>query len=286
MTTHTMTTHTIPTSKATQSQVKYLYYSNIAPHKHAPLGTLANIDIVVKLRYDDGYNNGHNTFSITGDDYENGKAHTQRNVLVSGAIADIIELQIPELAHLAKWHLTSTDGPMHYIENTTYHATDRTHAGRPIGEAVAHEERLGFVGMPLTFSTKYLPLDYLLGLTDNDRTNIEPVPIGHETEPNVFKAHYTLSGLNEDAEWCATPFNSLRQAEEFTQLLATFKPVAVTVATKWCELVQTNLEDARRCAVAPDATLEQLQDVEWLADRLPQLMHDFKNDIEALGFTY
>jgi hypothetical protein len=29
----------------------------------------------------------------------------------------------PELAHLTKWHLVSTDGPMHYIANTTYHAS-------------------------------------------------------------------------------------------------------------------------------------------------------------------
>ena len=47
-----------------------------------------------------------------------------------------------------------------------------------------------------------------------------------------------------------------------------------------------NLENARNTAVWPDATLEQLQDANQLDARLPQLLADFRHDIESLGFEW
>ncbi len=48
----------------------------------------------------------------------------------------------PSLAPLIKWHLTSTDGPMHYASNTVYMAGDRDHHGLREGEvAQAHDTR-------------------------------------------------------------------------------------------------------------------------------------------------
>jgi len=38
-----------------------------------------------------------------------------------GCLHDEIRQHFPELAHLIKWHLVSTDGPLHYIANTLYH---------------------------------------------------------------------------------------------------------------------------------------------------------------------
>jgi hypothetical protein len=37
-----------------------------------------------------------------------------------GSNPELIAAVWPEFAHLLKWHLTSTDGPMHYIANTLY----------------------------------------------------------------------------------------------------------------------------------------------------------------------
>ena len=87
--------------------------------------------IVVNVRYDDRCINGHNTFAITADVYEphanrgeptliNDK--TKKKVWLSscGCQHDLIRKHFPELAHLIKWHLTSADGPMHYIANTLY----------------------------------------------------------------------------------------------------------------------------------------------------------------------
>ena len=121
----------------------------------------------VVIRHDDSCGNGHNTFSITGEysDFSSG-------LYMSGCIHEEIGEFFPDLKHLFKWHLCSTDGPLHYIENTMFLST----AG--------------------------------------------------------------------------------------------------------------DLEAARDAAIWPDATLEQLQDVEALQERLPRLMKQFQDDVEAFGFTY
>jgi len=70
----------------------------------------------VEIRYGDDCKNGHNTFAITGDLYQNGEYVT------GGCIHDIISKNVPELRKYIKWHLVSTDGPLYYVENSRYHA--------------------------------------------------------------------------------------------------------------------------------------------------------------------
>lgn len=67
-----------------------------------------------ELRYGDECKNGHNTFSLTVNGGER----------FGGCCHDEIEKHWPELAHLIKWHLVSSDGPLHYIANTIYHANN------------------------------------------------------------------------------------------------------------------------------------------------------------------
>ena len=67
------------------------------------------------VRYDDQCGNNHNSFSITCNITENSRDY------MGGCCHDIIVKRQPELAHLIKWHLVSSDGPMHYIANTAYH---------------------------------------------------------------------------------------------------------------------------------------------------------------------
>jgi len=121
----------------------------------------------VIIRHDDSCGNGHNTFTITGE-----YRHFSSGLYMAGCIHEEIGRKFPDLKHLFKWHNCSTDGPLHYIENTMFLST----AG--------------------------------------------------------------------------------------------------------------DLEAARDAAIWPDATLEQLQDVEALQERLPRLMKQFQDDVEALGFTY
>ena len=47
-----------------------------------------------------------------------------------------------------------------------------------------------------------------------------------------------------------------------------------------------NIDAARRSAIAPDATLEQLKSEEWLKARLPKLREDFKVAMQELGFKF
>lgn len=63
--------------------------------------------LTVYLRYDDECNNGHNTFSIIT---RNGCDHAR------------IVTRMPHLAKYIKWHLMSSEGPIHYIANSLYWA--------------------------------------------------------------------------------------------------------------------------------------------------------------------
>jgi len=47
-----------------------------------------------------------------------------------------------------------------------------------------------------------------------------------------------------------------------------------------------NLEYARRTAKAPDTTLEQLLDKEWLEERLPSLLNNLHKIVTNLGMVY
>ena len=60
----------------------------------------------------------------------------------------------------------------------------------------------------------------------------------------------------------------------------------IKIPCEWCKAVEPNIDAARSCAIAPNATIEQLQDKEWLMDRLPALVMEFKRDIGAIGFVY
>ena len=67
------------------------------------------------IRYDDECGNGYNTFSITCD-IRNLKGVWQ----TGGCLHNEFEQAYPEYAHLIKWHLCSSDGPLYYLENTLY----------------------------------------------------------------------------------------------------------------------------------------------------------------------
>lgn len=49
---------------------------------------------------------------------------------------------------------------------------------------------------------------------------------------------------------------------------------------------RTDLKAARESAIAPTATLEQLQNEDWLLARLPALKEAFKQAMEELRFVY
>ena len=88
--------------------------------------------ITAEVRHDDRCGNGQNTFSITATiDREAAGRWVEDS---GGCLHEEVAKHFPELAPFIKWHLTSTDGPMHYIANTLFHADDRDHNGLRKGE--------------------------------------------------------------------------------------------------------------------------------------------------------
>lgn len=75
------------------------------------------------FRFDDDCGNGHNSFSITAElelpDY------SSYGCIIDGdKVHQIIKETLPlqKFEHLLKWHLCSTDQPLHYVANTVYWA--------------------------------------------------------------------------------------------------------------------------------------------------------------------
>ena len=88
--------------------------------------------IIANVRHDDDCGNGHNTFSVTGEIVRKQGSRWVEDSC--GCLHDEVARHFPEIAHLIKWHLCSTGGPLHYVANTVYLAGDRDHNGLKAGE--------------------------------------------------------------------------------------------------------------------------------------------------------
>ena len=121
--------------------------------------------LVAEVRYDDSCNNGNNTFTVTATLYAK---HVQRGepttlhkesgrklwVNGGGCLHEDIAKRLPELAPFIKWHLCSSDGPLHYLANTLYHVEEHgpTHAwvyftgqSDPLSIGPVHERLIGYI---------------------------------------------------------------------------------------------------------------------------------------------
>lgn len=255
----------VPTSTRTKSQKRQ--FSTM-------IGYSGRLDVTI--RYDDECGNGHNTFTITADHY------VDDDLVSCGCMNDVIVNHYPEFAKLIKWHLTSSDGPMHYLANTMYHASDKDHSGKRKGEVTRSEHFLQFDWVPVLYKVSKEFAEWLM-----ETHTLEIVEVEHKPDHAYnFKPKYTFEGYIANAKWHQCPFDTLVEAE---QLKAAFEECVVshvTLATAWSEGKAPDLEAARRSAVWPDATLEQLQDKATLESRLPGLLTEFKAMIETLGMEY
>ena len=87
--------------------------------------------LVLVLRYDDDCGNGHNTFAITFTLYRRGGFESGGCIMEGGEAYGLIKRHAPELLPLLRYHLWSTDGPLHYLANTTYLAGRVEYHGGP-----------------------------------------------------------------------------------------------------------------------------------------------------------
>lgn len=196
----------------------------------------------VHLRYDDECGNGHNTFAITGELYINGRMDS------CGCLHDEIAKYAPEFKQFIKWHLVSSDGPMHYLANTIYHASDKDHNGLRKGER-----------KQLRHGGKTPVWQRILRNAKGEETHISPHNWEHfepDQLPDVetFTAHWEPVWI--EGEGKERDFNSARSC------------------AVWPEAADAILS-------LPKQELEQI-----LLKRLPKLMEEFKQAMESLGFIY
>ncbi len=238
------------------------------------------------VRYDDECGNGHNTFSITGSV----RVPKQRDIAASGCIHEEITEAFPELAHLIKWHLCSSDGPMHYIANTVHFASEKDCWGKLKGEPYGYETHIVFGSNPIKHKFGKRFTEFLKEYGPRTNFDFEVLPLEHDKragETYDFAPKYTFGGFAE--KWHECPFDTESETLDFLQALQTCEPKFVEVATQFGKGKARELDSARNAAIWPDATDEELTAPgleQRLQARLPQLLTEFRAAMELLGFTW
>ena len=246
--------------------------------------------ITAEVRFDDNCGNGHNSFAITADIRE---ATGVRRWIAGGCCHDEIAQVFPELAPLIKWHLCSSDGPMHYLQNTIFLAGDRDCWGHVKGQPHSYETVIQFGKNPIKHKfgkafTKFLQD----AKPHNERGafDFEVLRIDHENRAGdtyKFQPKYTFGGF--DAKWYQCPFDDEQEALDFLTALQTCDPQFITTPTAWGEGKERELDGARRAAIWPEATDEDLTAPgleDRLKARLPKLLEDFRAAVESLGLKW
>lgn len=131
-----------------------------AGNLNAVVCTVEGVDyrrVKAVVRFDDQCGNGHNSFSITGEAWCTGERAYRGEAHISGCIHEIISAAFPELKPFIKFHLMSSDSPMHYIANTLYHARCCDTAGANVGDPIkfARYVFLGNSEYPHNFKSKF-----------------------------------------------------------------------------------------------------------------------------------
>lgn len=246
----------------------------------------------VEIRHDDQCKNGHNSFAIVGD-----IRGPQGQDIAGGCLHDDIAAVFPELAHLIKWHLSSTEGPMHYIGNVCYLAGDADCWGRRKGEPSSFSYAVKFNGVPIAHKLEKKFHDFLKSCAapvfGQPAFDFEVIRYDHRDhgKPNAYQyaPKYTFGGFGE--QWHECPFDTEGEALTFLEALQNCAPEFVRIPTAFSEGKARELDAARRAAVWMDATDEQLSApreelAKALTERLPALLDQFKADIEAIGFEF
>lgn len=251
--------------------------------------------IAATLRFDDNCGNGHNTFSVTADMFAPDRAGVMKEI-GGGQMHAEIRRVFPELAHLIPWHLTSSDGPLHYVANTLWHAGDRDYNGQSAGDVAKWDHVVTFGGVPIKHPLKPAFARFLQDCRAHRGAgtyDLEVIRVDHDDRGKPgkyqFGPKYTFGGFGK--AWRECPFDSEAEALDFLEALRHHAPKFERVPTAWSDGKARDLDAARRAAVWPDATDAELrQDPEALKAallaRLPDLLRRFRADIEAAGFLW
>jgi hypothetical protein len=241
--------------------------------------------ISVAVRFDDQCGNKHQSFSITGDVREPRSHDTS----IGGCIHDEIEKYFPEIKHLIKWHCTSTNGPMHYAANTAYHASNRDHNGCLKGEPWAWDYHIKFGAFPITKQVGKKFKEFIeTKMPSHEGFVLKEVPYT-SADGKVYESQYTFEGF--ETTWGGAPLKSKAAADQFLEALTNYDVTFTSIPSQFGEGKVRDLDAARRCAVWPEATDEQLmlpkaELIALLNERAPKLLEEFRKDVEAAGFLW
>lgn len=246
--------------------------------------------IRAEVRFDDNCKNGHNSFAITAD-IRDSRYRGSRGELAGGCCHDEIALAFPELAPLIRWHLTSSDGPMHYMANTVYQAGNRDHWGKVAGEPREWSTLIQFGANPIKHKLPGKFVAFLQGARAHpgrEAFDFEVIGVDH-ADRKTYGTKYTFGGYG--SRWHDCPFDSESAALDFLCALQTCEPRFVKVATAFGEGKARDLDAARRTAVWPDATDAELSAEPEalraaLAKRHSFLVAAFRQDMIAAGFIW
>jgi hypothetical protein len=251
-----------------------------------------NGQITVTIRFDDECKNGHQSFSITADVVTD-ESRRRKDIAAGGCLHEDIAAVFPELAPLIKWHLVSTDGPMHYLGNTLYHAGDRDYNGRRAGEPATHRTVIYFADSHVSH-----PISDKLAAFIQDRTaqhagEFRVIALSHPDNGKPgkyqFDPKYTFVGYGE--KWHECPFDDETTAQQWALALNTGSYHFERIVTSRSEGKPRDLDAARNAACWPEATDEELSaDRDTLKaeleSRLPALIAEFRADMERIGFLW
>ncbi|MBN30026.1 MAG: hypothetical protein CMB34_05120 [Euryarchaeota archaeon] len=233
--------------------------------------------MVVELRFDDNCKNGHHTFSITCDIYEGTKD------VGGGANHDLIGEVFPELLPLIKWHLCSTDGPIHYPTNALYLAGTKDCYGRKKGEP-ARWDHVALVGTsPIPHK---LPSKFWKWLRLKASRTGPIVTIAHPRTPQSFRPKYTFSEFTD--KWHECPFDNVEEAHAWHKAIEHGQVTFETKPTAYSNGKEPELDLARSSAIWLEATDDDLKEdglKQRLLARLPALVSEFNSTMAAIGFA-
>lgn len=245
--------------------------------------------IVAEVRFDDECGNGHNTFAITGDIRAVDRRVNRHGGgwLAGGCLHDEIREKFPELTPFIKWHLCSTDGPMHYLANTLFMAGDKDCWGKRKGDVTGWEFGVRFNGVPVTHRLPEKFWTWARMMHGQSKFKVRAIAHVDREGEYKYSPHYTFQGFAE--KWHECPFRDKTEAEEMCDALNGCEVQWIRIPVRYSDGKERELDSARRASVWLEATDEELIAdglKERLEARLPALLAEFRRDVESLGFVW
>ena len=263
--------------------------------------------LVVQVRWDDSCGNGHNSLGVTATMYDN-RVRREGGWVAGGCLHDDILSAVhrglipQEVGDLIPFHLCSSDGPLHYLANVRYHASEKDCWGKRKGEPCGWDDFAVVANSPIKHkldSRLKKCIEKLQAMSPNQEAFI--VDVAHKAgsgETYKFAPKWTiLIGDEEPPRWHECPFDLCDEANQWLEACLGGMVKMERVATKWSEGKERDLKEARSsaCGDWPEDHPLYLSDAQLCDDaglqatleaRLPLVIAEMKKRIEAVGLVW